>query len=93
MAVGNTADLLLGTRLEALCVQDSRAGSDPSSPREASPSLYTLDPTLSMFLSSDPRKVSSKCRDIVALADSSIWLTEATRPACQCWGQQRCTEM
>lgn len=87
MAVGNTAELLLGTRLEALCVQESRAGS------AGSPSLYTLDPTLSMFLSSDPRKVSSKCRDIVALADSSVWLTEATRPACQCWGQQRCTEM
>lgn len=91
MEAGNTTELLLGTRPEAVYVQKFRAGSDPSSPREASSSLYTLDPTLSMLVSFDPQKVSSKYRDIMALADSSVWLTEATRPACQCWGQLRCT--
>lgn len=91
MEAASTAELLLGTRPEAVCVQESRASSDPSSPSEASPSLYTLDPTLNMFVSSDPGKASSKCRDIMALADSSVWLIEATRPACQYWGQQRRT--
>lgn len=87
--MASTAELLLGTRPEAVCVQESWASSDPTSPSEASPSLYTLDPMLNMFVSSDPRKASSKCRDIMALADSSVWLMEATRPACQYWGQQR----
>ena len=72
MEAASTTELLLGTRPEAVCGQESRASSDPSSPSEASRSLYTLDPTLNMFVSSDPQKASSKCRDIMALADSCL---------------------